>query len=236
SCYRSVACHQAHDRLPDSRRVTRLDVVANQFCIFLGCVETFSQIFEKDPHKHRADRHAYQCKPVCRIEQVGRSCRLVYVGRHRKPLSCSAKSTSSWATSRSIAGKLALSRAARPSRPPVVSALAVYNAFSNFVIVGSLTFMYFRAGLLFSEELSVARILKGDTSYSGARNSFRIFRSMRRKGVGSSKPQDRTNAPSICRTTSSARSLAVRREIPVSRASRSRPSTQTEKVDRNCRW
>ena len=72
--------------------------------------------------------------------------------------------------------------------------------------------------------------------YSGARNSFGIFRSMRRNGVGSSKPQDRTNAPSICRTTSSARSLAVRREIPASRASPSRPSTQTEKVDRNCRW
>src|SRR3984957_16555794 len=56
SCDRGVAGRQAHDRLPGSRRVTRLDVVANQSCIAPGCVETFSQILEKDPDKHRAHR------------------------------------------------------------------------------------------------------------------------------------------------------------------------------------
>src|SRR5215469_17327183 len=71
--------------------------------------------------------------------------------------------------------------------------------------------------------------------YSGARNSFVAFRRMRRNGVGSSKPPHRINAPSIWRTTSSARSLAVRRERPASRPSRSRPSIQVEKVDRNWR-
>ena len=68
SCHGGVACRQTHHCLPRGRRVTRLNVIVDQACVARWSVETLSQIFEEDPHKHCADRETDYCQPVCGIK------------------------------------------------------------------------------------------------------------------------------------------------------------------------
>src|ERR1700739_1691033 len=85
-----MTCYKAHHSLPRSRRVSRLDVVADYAGVACGCVSTFPKIFEEDPHKLCADCQANQCQPVCGVECAPRSYRLILhwtcVCCHRKPL------------------------------------------------------------------------------------------------------------------------------------------------------
>ena len=53
-----------------SQFVTTIDGVdihfIHQACVARWSVETLSQIFEEDPHKHCADRETNYCQPICR--------------------------------------------------------------------------------------------------------------------------------------------------------------------------
>src|SRR5579864_7072557 len=89
SRHRGMARRQAHDSLPNSRRMTMFDVVVDEASVARRRVEAFSQILKKDPHQHRADRHPHDCETVCRLRLVGHLCYLIwhcrYVRSHCEP-------------------------------------------------------------------------------------------------------------------------------------------------------
>ena len=51
--------------------MARFYVMVDQTCVARWRVETLSQIFEEDPHKHCADRETDYCQPICRGQLFG---------------------------------------------------------------------------------------------------------------------------------------------------------------------
>src|SRR5713101_236396 len=82
---RGVTRRQSHNCLPRGRRVTRLYVIVDQACVARLSVETLSQIFKEDPHKHCADRDTNYCQSICRGHMVGHILRWACIRHHREP-------------------------------------------------------------------------------------------------------------------------------------------------------
>src|SRR6516165_1205172 len=82
-----MARHQGHDRLPRAGRMTRSDVVVDQARVAGWSIETLSQVFEEDPHKHGTDRDTNYCQPICRRHLVGLISCWAYIRRHGEPRS-----------------------------------------------------------------------------------------------------------------------------------------------------
>src|SRR5512140_776052 len=68
-----MARHYPHDRLPHCRRMTLLDVVADETGVSRRSVQTLGQIFEEDGDEHGTDRHPHDCQAVCRWRLLGHS-------------------------------------------------------------------------------------------------------------------------------------------------------------------
>src|SRR5258708_21282929 len=77
-----MARHKTHHRFPRDRRVTRLNVIVDQACVAPWSVETLSQVFKEDRHKHCTDREPNQCQPIACGRLVGHILRWACVRHH----------------------------------------------------------------------------------------------------------------------------------------------------------